>query len=60
MKYLCLGYLDVNTFEKLPQGEKDRILTDYYKQCEVFRATGRVVMEEGLCSPNSAKSIRSR
>lgn len=60
MKYLCLGYLNVNDFDSVPQEEKDRILSKCYAQCIEFRAGGKVLVESGLESVTTAKSIRPR
>ena len=60
MKFLCLGYLDIDTFDRVPEAEKSEILKACFAQCVPFRATGKVVEEEGLQSPKLAKSIRPR
>ena len=60
MKFLCLGYLDEAKFDKLPDSEKAEILKTCFAQCVPFRATGKVVEEEGLQAPATAKTIRPR
>ena len=60
MKFLCLGYLDEATFDKLPDEKKAEILKACYAQCLPFRATGKVVEEEGLQGSQSAKTIRAK
>jgi hypothetical protein len=60
MKFLCLGYLDIDNFDSAPEAEKSEILKACFAQCVPFRATGKVVEEEGLQSPTQAKSIRPR
>lgn len=60
MKYLCLGYLNAEIFDGLPTEERDAIMKSCYAQCIPFRATGKVVEEEGLQSISTAKSIRAR
>ncbi|CAN5542018.1 YciI family protein [soil metagenome] len=60
MTFLCLGYLDIATFDKEPESVKSEILTACFAQCVPFRATGKVTAEESLQSPASAKSIRPR
>ncbi len=60
MKFLCLGYLDVDKFDSVPDAEKGEILKACFAQCIPFRATGKVVEEEGLQSITTAKSIRPK
>ncbi|HWD38613.1 MAG TPA: YciI family protein [Fimbriimonas sp.] len=60
MKYLCLGYLDIKTFDSIPEAERSEIMRECYAQCVSFRATGKVIEEEGLQSVELAKSIRPR
>ena len=60
MKYLCLGYLNVELFDQLESDHKEAILKACFQQCDVFRATGKVVAEEGLVSPFLAKSVRPK
>lgn len=60
MKFLCLGYLDTATFDRVPEVKKNEILAACYAQCIPFRDTGKVVAEEGLQATSTAKSIRPR
>jgi len=60
MKFLCLGYLDIETFDSAPEAVKSEVLKACFAQCVPFRATGKVVEEEGLQGPKLAKSIRPR
>jgi len=60
MKYLCLGYLDEAAFSRVPETEQAEIMKVCYSQCIPFRATGKVVEEEGLQGSGAAKSLRSR
>jgi hypothetical protein len=60
MQFLCLGYLDVEYFDLAPEEEKEAIMKECFAQCVPFRATGKVVVEEGLQSSSVAKSIRPR
>ena len=60
MRFLCLGYLDVNAFDALPDVRKGEVLEACAAQCVPFRATGKVVEEEGLQHPRLAKTIRPR
>lgn len=60
MKFLCLGYLDMNAFDAIPESERNAIMKDCFAQCVPFRATGKVVEEQGLQHTSQAKSIRPR
>ena len=60
MQYLCLGYLNMNDFDKAPEEERMEILSTCSTHCANLRATGRVVIEEGLQHTSLAKSIRTR
>jgi len=60
MKFLCLGYLNMEQFDALPEDRKSEILTKCFAQCRPFRATGKVVEEESLEHTSRAKTIRPR
>lgn len=60
MKYLCLGYLDMNAFDAAPEAVRTEVLKACFAQCVPFRATGKVTVEEGLQHTSTAKSIRPR
>jgi hypothetical protein len=60
MKFLCLGYFDEATFDAVPAEEQAEIMKVCYAQCIPFRATGKVIEEEGIKHSRTAKSIRSR
>ena len=60
MKYLCLGYFDEATFHALPEEKQSAIMEVCYAQCIPFRATGKVVEEEGLKPSRTSKVVRLR
>lgn len=60
MKFLCLGYLNMQQFDAAPEDVKSEILTKCFAQVEPFRATGKVLEEEGLQHTRKAKTIRPR
>lgn len=60
MKFLCLGYLDEARFDAVPEEEKLAVLKVCFAQCVPFRATGKVVAEEGLHAPREARTIRPK
>lgn len=48
MKFLCLGYLNADDFDSAPEAVKSEILGNCMPQCIPFRATGKVIVEEGV------------
>lgn len=60
MKFLCLGYLDMKTFDDAPEEVKSEVLKACFAQCVPFRQTGKVVEEESLHHTSRAKTIRPR
>jgi hypothetical protein len=60
MRFLCLGYLNMEQFDAAPEAMKSEILTKCYAQVKPFRATGKVIEEEGLKHTSTSKSIRPR
>jgi hypothetical protein len=59
MKFLCLGYLNADEFDAIPDAEKESILKQCFALCVPFRATGKIVEEEGIEHYRLAKSIRA-
>jgi hypothetical protein len=57
MKFLCLGYLDANAFDRIPQADRDEIISACMAQCVPFRATGKVIAEEGIGDNRCTQSI---
>jgi hypothetical protein len=60
MKFLCLGYLNMEQFDAAPETVKNEILTQCFAQVKPFRATGKVLEEEGLQHISASKCIRTR
>ncbi len=60
MLFLCLGYLDMNEFDRQADERKQQILQACFAQCVPFRATGKVRAEEGLQHTSLAKTIRPK
>jgi hypothetical protein len=60
MKFLCLGYLNMEHFDAAPENVKSEIMDKCFAQCRPFRETGKVVEEEMVEHMRSAKSIRPR
>jgi len=60
MKFLCLGYLDIQAFDAAPESVREEVMTKCFAQCIPFRATGKVIEEEALQATSTARSIRPR
>jgi hypothetical protein len=60
VKFLCLGYLDMERFDAVPDNVKREVLDKCFEQCIPFRATGKVIEEEALEHTSKAKTIRLR
>jgi len=60
MKFLCLGYLDMELFDNQPEGVKSDVLSQCPAHCATMNATGKVVAESGLVHTRLAKSIRPK
>lgn len=59
MKFLCLGFLDVQAFGALSAEQQRDTLQPCLAQCEVMRATGKIRAEEGL-DTSRVRSVRTR
>ena len=60
MKYLCLGYYDVEKFQALPPVELDAIVKECKAHDEALKRTGKVSVVASLSMPQDWKSIRPR
>ena len=48
MKFLCLGYFDVEAMNALPKAEIDALMGECWPHVQTLYRTGRVVVEAGL------------
>jgi hypothetical protein len=60
MKFLCLGYLNMEQFDTASEEVKQGILAKCFEQVKPFRKSGRVIEEEGLKHTSTSKVIRPR
>jgi hypothetical protein len=60
MKFLCLGYYNPADFYADPEEKRRAVMEVCFAQCIPFRATGKVLEEEGLAGVKTAKCIRSK
>jgi hypothetical protein len=58
MKFLCLGYLNMDDFDAAPEATRQAVLTECFEQCVPFRATGKVTLEEGVQHYSLSRTIR--
>lgn len=58
MKYLCLGYYDVEKFQALPPAELDAIVKECSAHDEALKRTGKVTVIASMAMPEEWKSIR--
>jgi len=60
MKFLCLGYYDVEKFQALPPAELDAIVKECRAHDEALKKTGKVSVVASLTLPQEWKSIRPK
>ena len=60
MKFLCLGYLNADHFDSIPEAEREAVMSQCPAHCVTMRATKKVIAEAGLEQKHKAKSIRPR
>jgi hypothetical protein len=58
MKYICFGYLDVETWSKKSQSEQLAMIDECFAYDEVLKKNGNWVGGEGLQGPNTAATLR--
>jgi hypothetical protein len=60
MKYICLGYLEPGRFAGMTEDELHATLDDCFEYNDHLRASGHVVAEVPLESPETAVTLRWR
>ena len=58
MKYVCLGYFDEESWEKLPESERTALMDECFAYDEVLRENGHVAGGEALQSARNAATLR--
>ena len=58
MKYICLGYIDENKWETMPENERNAMLDECFTYDDVLRKNGHFVAGEALQSPRNATTLR--
>jgi hypothetical protein len=60
MKYICLGYIEPNKFETMPESERNAMLDECFAYDDVLRQKGYFAGGEALQGPQSATTLRWR
>jgi hypothetical protein len=58
MKYICLGYLEPGKFESMTDEERNVVFDDCFAHNDYLRASGHLVAEVPLRSPETAVTLR--
>jgi hypothetical protein len=58
MKYICFGYLDVQSWSKLSQDEQNAMIDACFAYDETLKKDGHWVSGEGLQGPDTATMVR--
>ncbi len=60
MKYLCLGYLDEQTWDAMSESERNALMDECFAYDDVLRKGGHFVGGEALQSARNATTLRYR
>jgi len=58
MKYICFGYLDVESWGKKSESEQNALIDECFAYDGVLKKNGHWVGGEGLQGPNAAATLR--
>ena len=58
MKYICLGYMEANKFETMPESERNSFVDGCFAYDDVLRKNGHFAGGEGLQSAKNAVTLR--
>ena len=58
MKYICLGYIEENKLERMPENERSAMIDECFAYDDVLRKNGHFVGGEALQSPRNATTLR--
>lgn len=57
MKYICLGYIEPGTFERMSKDERQAVLDECFEHNDHLRANGHLVAELALQPPQTALTL---
>jgi hypothetical protein len=60
MKYICLGYLEPETFEQMTEDERNAVLDECFEHNDHLRASGHLVAEVPLQPPQTAVTLYAK
>jgi len=60
MKYVCLGYMEANKFENMPETERNALVDACFAYDDVLRKNGHFAGGEGLQPAGNAVTLRFR
>ena len=58
MKYICLGYIELNKFESMSESERNAMVDECWAYDDELRAKGHFAAGEGLQPPQTATTLR--
>ena len=58
MKYICLGYMEANKFETMPESERNAFVDGCFAYDDVLRKNGHFAGGEALQSARNAVTLR--
>ena len=58
MKYICLGYIEPNKFETMPEAERNAMVDECLTYDDELRKNGHFAGGEGLQPPQTAATLR--
>ncbi len=58
MKYICLGYIEPNKFESMPEAERNAMIDECFSYDDELRRGGHFAGGEGLQGPQTAATLR--
>ncbi len=58
MKYICLGYIEPNKFETMPETERNAMVDECLTYDDELRKNGHFAGGEGLQPPQTAATLR--
>jgi len=57
MKYVCLGYIEPNKFQNMPEAEQKAMIDECFTYDDLLRKNGHFAGGEGLQGPESAATL---
>jgi hypothetical protein len=58
MKYICLGYIEPNKFESMPESERNAMVDECFTYDDVLRKNGHFAGGEALQGAQTATTLR--